>query len=238
MANLSIPNPRVVPSLGGAGINVCKGALISTLLAANVPSLITVPTYTNSSGGVTRANNVIFSPDSDIWVNYVDENNSELTELVTNGDFTSSAGWTQGSGWSIAANVATASSASSALSRTPSKIVDGQYYYVTFTVSSYSTGNVTPSIGGTTGTSRSANGTYSEFIKAGSGSTIALTGASSFSGVIDNFSAIPCAYIPTALDESGRASELNPAARDISGISAISIISASAAKVSLAFYKG
>jgi hypothetical protein len=106
-------------------------------------------------------------------------------EYVTNGNFTSSSGWTLGSGWSISGGQAVASSSSAAISQTAAiTIVSGVTYTLTYTVSSFSAGTITPSIGGTAGIARSANGTYTETIVAGSTQAIAFTGASSFTGDI------------------------------------------------------
>lgn len=114
------------------------------------------------------------------------------TEAATNGGFGSDTAWTKGTGWSIAAGVATAAAASSALSQAQS-LVSGRFYRVLFTVSGFSGGTVTPSLGGTAGTARGADGTYSEIIQA-AGVTFALTGAG-FSGSIDNVSVLPAVHL-------------------------------------------
>jgi hypothetical protein len=104
---------------------------------------------------------------------------------VTNGTFATDTGWTKGSGWTIGSGVATASTASSALSQTaPFTLTEGIEYVLTYTATR-SAGSVVPSIGARDGTSRSAAGTYTETIIAGSTQTIAFTG-SGFSGTIDN----------------------------------------------------
>lgn len=109
------------------------------------------------------------------------------SELTTNGTFTTDTSWTKGAGWTISAGKANASSASSDLSQDIT-VTNGLTYEVTYTISNYSTGNVTPVVAGTSGTARSANGTYAEVITAGAGTSprLLFTGASSFSGSIDN----------------------------------------------------
>ncbi|HYD17139.1 MAG TPA: pilus assembly protein [Patescibacteria group bacterium] len=109
--------------------------------------------------------------------------------VVTNGDFAASTGWTLGSGWSVTGGQLTKSStANSALSRTPSiALEEGVQYSVKFTVVSRSAGSVNATIGGTAGTSRSAAGTYTQTITAGSGTTVGLSTANGFKGTIDNF---------------------------------------------------
>ena len=99
-------------------------------------------------------------------------------EYSTNGSFASDTAWTKGSGWSISGGKGVASSASSTLSQNAAHtLVAGRKYTVTYTVSSFSAGTVTFSVGGTAGTARSANGTYTEIIAAGSTQVIEFTGA-------------------------------------------------------------
>jgi hypothetical protein len=112
---------------------------------------------------------------------------SEL-EYSTNGTFASDTGWTKGAGWTIAAGVATATGAiSTSLEQTAGiTIIQGKQYEVRYTVTR-SAGSITPSLGGTAGTARSANGTYSETIIAGSTQLISFA-TSGFTGTLDNVS--------------------------------------------------
>lgn len=112
---------------------------------------------------------------------------SEL-EYSTNGTFASDTGWTKGAGWTIAAGVATATGAiSTALEQTAGiTIIQGKQYEVRYTVTR-SAGSITPNLGGTAGTARSASGTYSETIIAGSTQLISFT-TSGFTGTLDNVS--------------------------------------------------
>jgi hypothetical protein len=106
-------------------------------------------------------------------------------ELVTNGAFAADTNWTKGAGWTIATGVATAGNADADLSQTGS-YQTGRNYVVTFTVSSYVDGTVTPSVGGTAGTARGADGTFTETIKCGATATLAFTAATAASLDIDN----------------------------------------------------
>ncbi len=112
---------------------------------------------------------------------------SEL-EYSTNGTFASDTGWTKGTGWTIAAGVATATGAiSTALEQSAGiTLIQGKQYLVQYTITR-SAGTITPSLGGTAGTGRSASGTYSETIIAGSTQTISF-GTSGFTGTVDNVS--------------------------------------------------
>lgn len=106
-------------------------------------------------------------------------------DYVTNGDFATDSDWTKGSGWTIGSGVATATTASSSLSQdSQTAIEEGVAYTITYTITR-SAGTITPSIGGTDGTARSADGTYSETIICGSSQQIDFTGAG-FTGTLDN----------------------------------------------------
>ncbi len=114
--------------------------------------------------------------------------NKALQSCVTNGTFATDTGWTKGAGWTIAAGVADAAGAiSTALSQTaPVTLVQGQAYRITYTITR-AAGGLIPSIGGTSGTERTASGTYNEVLVAGSSQTIAFTG-NAFTGTLDNVS--------------------------------------------------
>lgn len=162
-------------------------------LAASVPENITVPTDQNGK----KAGYVIFgaSLTSDYYARVFNTQdganrvtNGTFAEYVTNGSFTTDTGWTKGTGWTIAAGVATATGAiSTALSQASAiTLIEGYTYTITYTVTR-TAGTVTPSIGGTAGTARSTNATFTETIIAGATQILAFTGAG-FSGTIDNVS--------------------------------------------------
>lgn len=111
-----------------------------------------------------------------------------IEEYTTNGGFDADTDWTKGAGWTIASGVATATTASTDLEQTAAITVrEGELYTVTFTVSNRTGGDVTPKIGGVSGTARSADGTYTETILAGNTQLIEFTG-NTFSGDIDDIS--------------------------------------------------
>lgn len=114
-----------------------------------------------------------------------------LTNHARNGSFDSDTIWTKGAGWSIGSGVATATGAiSTAVSQTSNiTLVAGQAYVVEFTMTR-SAGTLAASVGGAAGTARSASGTYSEIIIAGSTQALAFTGAG-FTGTLDNVRIIP-----------------------------------------------
>lgn len=93
-------------------------------------------------------------------------------DLVTNGDFTTDTNWTKGTGWTVDAgdsNVATTDASQvgdSDLTEDTLVLVSGKTYEVTFTVSSWTAGVVTPVLGTQEGTDRGSAATFTEYIVA------------------------------------------------------------------------
>lgn len=115
-------------------------------------------------------------------------------ELVTNGGFASSAGWTlPGVGTNaISGGVASLSGASGYLYRTGTAITSGKWYRVSFTVSGYSAGTVRPYIQASPvfGSNVSANGSHVQYLLATATSANTEIGfnVSGFSGSVDDLS--------------------------------------------------
>ena len=103
--------------------------------------------------------------------------------LVTNGDFASGTGWTAGSGWAIGSGVATATTSSGTLTSTLTATI-AKVYRLTYTITR-SAGSIQPSFGGVSGASRTAAGTYVEYLTASSTAALVFTGTT-FSGTVDN----------------------------------------------------
>jgi hypothetical protein len=110
----------------------------------------------------------------------------KVIEYTTNGTFDTDTDWTKGTGWTIAGGLAVATGGiSTDLEQNAQEtLTEGESYSVTFTVSNRSAGGVIPKIGGEQGTERTANGTYTETIIAGSTQVIAFEG-NGFTGEID-----------------------------------------------------
>ncbi len=112
--------------------------------------------------------------------------------LVTNGDFSSSAGWTLGIGWAIAGGLATKTAGTGDAITRVATLVSGKVYRFTYTVSGASAGTCAAAMtGGTqvTGSLVGTNGTRIEFLTATSGnSTVGVTANGAFDGSIDNLS--------------------------------------------------
>ena len=77
-------------------------------------------------------------------------------------------------------------------------IVITKSYSITFTLSSFIQGTVTPRIGSTLGTARSSNGTFTETIIAGATNNIAFVPSADFLGDIDGVSVTPTVAPPDA----------------------------------------
>lgn len=108
-------------------------------------------------------------------------------ELVTNGVFGADTNWTKVT-WTIAAGVASIAGAATDTMTQSIAIIPGQNYIVTFTVTSFTGGTVTPILGGTSGTSRGSAATFTEIIKAGSTNTLISFSAAAATLSIDNVS--------------------------------------------------
>lgn len=128
------------------------------------------------------------------------------TSLTTNGTFDEDSGWTKGTGWTINTGTYTADfaghSASSDLKQNQT-LTAANYYTVTYTISGYSAGSITVKLGGTSGTARSADGTYTETILCGAGTDpkLVFTATSTFRGSIDGVSVI-AAKLVSKIQES------------------------------------
>ena len=105
-------------------------------------------------------------------------------ELVTNGDFGSSAGWTLESGWSIGGGVASANTSGVSYIYRDCGLLTTKKYNISYQISSYTSG-VFKALGSTS--SRTALGTYSYTGSVTSALGYVFTDVASV-GAIDNFS--------------------------------------------------
>jgi hypothetical protein len=120
----------------------------------------------------------------------------EGPELITNGDFATDSDWTLGTGWSISGNKGVAALANNTFLQQNQTTIANKTYKVVYTLSDYENGSVRFQFSGgggnILGTTASANGTYTEYIKSTLNHTIyRFKGTSSeggFTGSIDNVS--------------------------------------------------
>ncbi len=106
-------------------------------------------------------------------------------QLVANGNFASDTLWTKTT-WTIAAGVADIAAAATDTMTQAIAITPGVNYLVTFTITAFTGGTVTPILGGTSGTARGSAATFSEIIKAGSTNNLISFSAAGATLTIDN----------------------------------------------------
>lgn len=107
--------------------------------------------------------------------------------LIVNGGFDTDTDWTKGAGVTISGGTANFSGFNSSLDpSTPLTLVDGTTYELTYTITDYTSGDITPRFTGSPfvlGTTRNAAGTYTETLTANANSanlsfrTVALIGS-------------------------------------------------------------
>lgn len=110
------------------------------------------------------------------------------SNLIDNGTFDSDAGWTLGGGAAISGGKLTFSGADgTAVRNTNAAITEGSFYSVAFDVLDQADpAGVSPSLGGTAGTFRDSDGSFSEHIRAGATQEFLLTGSTSNVISVDN----------------------------------------------------
>ncbi len=135
-------------------------------------------------------------------------------EKVGNGTFDDDSIWTKGTGWTIAANVASkVTGVASDLEQNASASASTQYR-ITFTVSSYSAGTLTPEIGGVEGTAVSANGTYQQDITTTGTGNLKLKTSDSLACDVDNVSVSIVNELTTKIDDAEVAGALSESEAD------------------------
>lgn len=183
------PRPRVLIS-GSSSEDVPTEHLddIVTVVSA-APSVLYAPDVTASSGNdrtVGAAPLVLCAPDVTVATSITVY--SVTGDVITNGGFDTDTAWTKGAGWSISGGVAShVAGSSSVISNTGLTCVNGRSYRVTFTVLNYSAGAVSAYVN-SAGTTRNANGTYTEILTATGAGVIGVGCDSAFVGDIDNVS--------------------------------------------------
>lgn len=119
---------------------------------------------------------------------------SSRTNIVTNGDFDDTTGWTIPAGWSISGGRATATSASTALLRSVTPVA-GLEYRMTIDISR-SGGSLQPKIGNINlGSAISSSGTFTHIFQSSTGNAVdvSLVGTG-FSGYVESFEIQPTLY--------------------------------------------
>ncbi len=88
---------------------------------------------------------------------------SEQDNIVTNGDFATDSDWTKDTGWTISGGLLNCNTTTSNNTRQLiSSYSTSKVYLITYTVSNYVSGGVRIDLGYNNGTTRTANGTYTQ----------------------------------------------------------------------------
>ena len=115
-------------------------------------------------------------------------------EKIVNGDFATDSNWTKGTGWTIlggSANCDGSQTGTTSLTPALDNVVNNVIYIVEYTISNYSSGSISIKLGNTGyGAVRTANGTYTEEIKAQATTfpRSQINADATFVGSIDNVS--------------------------------------------------
>ena len=108
------------------------------------------------------------------------------SELIINGNFATDSNWIKGTGWTISGGEANCNSGSST-ELYQSLAVSGKTYKITFTITSYTSGQIAARAGGITGVVRTSIGTFTDTITA-NGTQLGVFNSGGFVGSIDNVS--------------------------------------------------
>lgn len=238
-----------------AGVADAAGAISTALSQTSAITLIAGYTYTitytvtRSAGTVTPSIGGTAGTARSTNATFVETIVAGSTQLLafTGAGFTgtidnvSVSAWDLPTGWTTDGTTAIAAGAISTdltqLANNAYKLVEGQTYLATFTLSSTSAGSVALSLGGgTAGAARSTDATFAEILTAGATQTIQFD-ASGFTGLVDNVTIIPAAKVPGDIT-TGLASEQNPPGYFLNtNASKISIVSAGTPIITANFYK-
>jgi len=162
----------------------------------NLPFHIATSTLVKTGSGYIDTMQITAPPTINTTVVIYDA--TSIAETVTNGAFASDTAWTKGTGWAIAAGVATKTAGTASVLSQTTACTPGELYQITFTVSAYSAGAVTAYLGGTAGSSVSADATYIQRIKMGTTDSLLSFSANAACALsIDDVSVIPAPMFTT-----------------------------------------
>lgn len=167
-------------------IGSASGSSIGGSLTSGTPGSVLFVGGTTSSPTFAQ-DNQDFHWDETNHSHYI--SSARGSERVTNGTFTGSAsGWTVGAGWAYSSNTVVHSSNGTAALSQNNLVSIGLMYELTYTISNWTVGSVTPSVGAVTLTARSANGTYTERFLASTTAQLAFTPTNTARFTIDGIS--------------------------------------------------
>lgn len=140
--------------------------------------------------------------DVQVFKRYLRSTNGLGSELVANGGFAVDANWGKGAGWGISGGTANKVAGSPANLFQSGILVVGKYYEFVVTVSNYSAGVVTPTLGAIVNlASITANGTYTYRSVCAGDTSIYFQANAAFAGSIDNVSVKEILFTPDSLSD-------------------------------------
>ncbi|KKS54274.1 MAG: hypothetical protein UV61_C0002G0017 [Candidatus Gottesmanbacteria bacterium GW2011_GWB1_43_11] len=211
-------------TINSYGLYVANGTFDTTGTSTNIGLYVESPTGADTNyAAIFAGGNVgigITAPTSPLHVVATTDVASVGSDLVTNGAFTGNAtGWTLGLGggnpdWYYNSNnVSHADGGGTATLEptTPLTVTAGSSYLVVYTVSGYSAGTVTASIGGTNGTTISSNiSSYAQVLIATNTTNLKFTPTTTFVGTIDTVSVKLITVAPATMTIANSAGTTSP----------------------------
>lgn len=111
-------------------------------------------------------------------------------ERATNGSFATDTNWTKDTSWTISAGTANVNNATgSSKNIYQACLKSGILYKVTYTISNYVSGSIVPILTAANGTTRTANGTYTDYVTS-TGTILYFNAANGTNLSIDNVSVV------------------------------------------------
>jgi len=157
--------------------------------AGSTDNCVNLP-YANFTALGTDANSIYEKYTLELWARGTGILGSDLT--LGHGSFTTSADsawWTKGTNVTIGGGVVTCATTTGDIIRRNALLTAGITYAITWTITSYTSGNAYLATSGATGSSRASTGTFTEYLTP-TGTNFTL-GGNSFVGVIDNVIILP-----------------------------------------------
>lgn len=116
-------------------------------------------------------------------------------DVAVNGTFTGDTGWTKGTNWAITSYAEHTAGSASDLSQ--DVLTNAEKYLIKFTVSNTTAGSITAKCGsGASGTARTANGTYTEYLTCTTSTLLIFSATSDFDGRIDDVTCVQVGVSP------------------------------------------
>lgn len=184
----------------GSTTDITAVDFIRIPVALYIPPIDTYDTFTRANGAIGTSEAT--GPDGQgcaakawtgatwtIATNKAVNTPTTMADVIVNGAMAADTDWTHGVNWAIAAGVATATAPAGDLSQTVAPLTAKVWYRLTYDVTR-TAGTITPTYGTATGVARSANGTYTEVVRANN-TGFKLAPDAAYAGTVDNVVVLP-----------------------------------------------